>query len=303
MNDMPTTVALIVMTLLSAAAWVMVVVRRHRGDARTEIQKAQYPLFALVSVMSIALFLYRLMFVHEGWAPLAAHVDGLVLAAALLGPTIIFLQRRSHLPGLTAFSLPTLTILLAWGICASQWTFHPFSSDSMWLTFHLGTVYVGTVSVALSAIAGSMYLHVQRRLHRKLEPPGFGRLASLEAIEKLIITAATVGFALITLALITGGIMLSSEGADASRLGNGWWHSPKIILSVAAWLLYALLINVKHATSFRGTRAAWLSIAGLVLLLATFAVVNAMSAADRSEATLLLKPQAPSPKPLAEVAR
>jgi hypothetical protein len=49
-------------------------------------------------------------------------------------------------------------------------------------------------------------------------------------------------------------------------------------LSVAAWLIYALLMNVRHAVLFRGSRAAWLSILGLALLVATFGLITALPA-------------------------
>jgi len=44
-------------------------------------------------------------------------------------------------------------------------------------------------------------------------------------------------------------------------------------------VIYALVKNVRHATAFRGVRAAWLSIGGLALLLATFALANAVAKA------------------------
>ena len=85
--------------------------------------------------------------------------------------------------------------------------------------------------------------------------------------------------------------LVSLHTANASALGPGWWHSPKIVLSAAAWLVYALVKNVRYATRFRGARAAWLSIAGLLLLLAAFGTVTALRD----------KPAAPSADPVTGV--
>ena len=98
------------------------------------------------------------------------------------------------------------------------------------------------------------------------------------------VTAATLGFGLLSLGLIAGLIIITSNDG-ATRLGPGWWHSPKVLLSVAAWLLYALVLNVRHGTRFRGARAAWLSIAGLALLLTTLAIVTAMRRSDEPKST------------------
>ena len=117
-----------------------------------------------------------------------------------------------------------------------------------------------------------MFLYVQHRLHGR-DLRGATRFASLETLEKIMIRQATLGFALLTLALITGLVI---ETAGPAHLGGGWWHSPKVILAALAWLVFALLMNVRAASSFRGTKPRGSSITGLILLLATLSVVNAL---------------------------
>jgi len=57
-------------------------------------------------------------------------------------------------------------------------------------------------------------------------------------------------------------------------------------LAASVWLIYAVVMNTRHTATFRGARAAWLSILGLVLLLATFGIVPAGLPADGPEASL-----------------
>lgn len=267
---------LVLLTLLSLAAWALSV-RRLRGvDDQSRAGRAPQVLVIVVAAGAAMLFLWRWLMVHGQWQPVAAHVDGLLLIGALFAATILFIQHRPRLLGLSAFALPLLTLILAWGICASAWTYRPFAIETLhpvWTAVHLAGVYLGTLSAAVAAIGGGMFLYVQRRLKQKTGLGAFGHLASLEALESLIIRTATLGFALLSLGLASGLVILVEEH-DVLR--EGWGYVPKIVLAVLAWLAYALVMNIRYATSFRGARAAWLAIAGLVLLLATYGVVTAL---------------------------
>ena len=215
------------------------------------------------------------------YRPLQAHVDGLLLIATLLALTVLYLQSHAHVRGLVSFALPMLTLILTWAVCASAWTFRPFEIHSIWKTVHLTGVYLGTLFFVVAGTAGSMYLYVQRSLRHKAGLTGGRKLASLETLETLIVSTATGGFVLLTLGLITGFIVQASSYSSWGQMGWMFWS--KVILAVTAWLSYALVMNVRHADLFRGSRAAWLSIVGLVLLLVTFCVAVALPA-DRTMA-------------------
>ncbi|MFA9479067.1 cytochrome c biogenesis protein CcsA [Phycisphaerales bacterium AB-hyl4] len=279
MTDTVTSIVLAVLTLLTLAAWGLSLRRLWGADEpgrHVVAGRAQQVIVAGVGGVTAGLFAYRWLVVHGAWQPLTAHVDGLMLIAALFAGVIAFLQTRPRLFGLSAFGLPVLAVILAWAVCAATWTYRPFNIDTLhpvWRAVHLTGVYLGTLGSAIAAIAGAMYLYVQSRLKRKQTPAQFGRLASLEALESLIIRTATLGFALLTLGLVAGVVILVDE---PEALGSITRYLPKLVLATLAWLSYAVVMNVRFAASFRGRRAAWLAIGGLVLLLAVYGVVNAL---------------------------
>jgi ABC-type uncharacterized transport system permease subunit len=275
MANPATSLILILLTLVTVAAAALAWGRLRRGEA-VAVPAVQHGLVAAVGAAAVGLFVYRWLVWHGQWRPLTHHLDGLLLMAGLLAGAILFFQLRPKLFGLAAFALPVLALLLGWAVCAAAWTYRPFnlaSLDPIWQTVHLAGVYLGTASAAIAAMAGGMYLYIQRRLKQKADLRGIGRLASLERLETLIVRSATLGFALLTLGLVAGLVVLSDSPAARSL---AWWYSPKFVLAISAWVVYALLMNVRHASHFRGPRAAWLSIAGLVLLLATYGLVTAM---------------------------
>ena len=273
MANFLTTAAFSLMTLLALAACVLMVVRMVRPGRAKVLRSIQYSLVGVCALLATGLFIYRLVAIHGMWQPLQAHEDGLLIMAVLLSCVVLFLQAERRLPEFSGFALPLLTVLLAWGICASRWTYHPFHIVSIWHVFHLASVYTGALSFCVAAIAGVMYLYAQHWLRNRHGPPPLGPFASLEALERLIVSSSAVGFAFLTVGLVTGLILHTD---NAAALGPGWWYSPKIVLGSATWLVYAVVMNARHATHFRGARAAWLSIVGLLLLLAAFAAATAL---------------------------
>jgi ABC-type uncharacterized transport system permease subunit len=240
--------------------------RRASGGA------SQGVLWGLITIGCGALFIYRTLFVYESWQPLAAHVDGLLMLATLFGAAVLFLHSASRLPGSAAFAGPLMVLLLLWAVCASRWTLVAFRIETIVKSVHLATVYLGTLFFAVAAIAGAVFLHSQHRLRHKAAPAGRTPFASLESIERLIIHSSALGLALLTIGLITGLVIVSRQReADPT-----WWINWKLVLTLTAWLIYAAVMNVRFATAFRGARAAWLSIAGVALLLATFGVSSAL---------------------------
>lgn len=247
------------------------------ADTHLTAGRVQQVFVAAIAGVTAGLFAYRWLIVHGRWQPLAAHLDGLLLMSVLFAAVILLIQSRPRLFGLSAFALPMLALILAWAVCAAAWTYKPFQLDTLhpvWQGLHLTSVYLGTLGAIVAAIAGGMYLFVQHRLKRKpVLAEGGPPLASLETLETVIIRTATLGFVLLTLGMASG-LVIIIESPEATN--PGWWHTPKVLFAIAAWAVFAVVMNVKHSTRFRGARAAWLSIVGLVLLLTVYGIVTTL---------------------------
>jgi len=282
MPDPATSIPLILATLASGVVFILAARRVRRPSDNAAPLWPLHAILGAITLLCAGLFAYRIAVVHKAWVPVQAHVDGLLLIALLLAPAILYIQTRPRLFGLSLFAMPLLSLILAWGVCATLWTYRPFQLDSFapaWSVFHLAVTYFGLLGCGLGAAGGAMYLFVQGRLKSKAGLGQVNPMASLETLETLIVRAATLGFVLLTLSLISGLIMVT-QSDQATSLGSDWWGSPKVWLAGSAWVVYALLINVRSFSTFRGRRAAWLAIAGLVLVLATYGAVEAI---DRPE--------------------
>ncbi|MDX1434450.1 MAG: cytochrome c biogenesis protein CcsA, partial [Gammaproteobacteria bacterium] len=129
---------------------------------------------------------------------------------------------------------------------------------------HLGTeihVLVSVLAFAILTIAAcqSMLLAYQEhRLSRK-RPAGLARiLPPLKIQEELLFQLIALGFFLLTLSLATGAAFV------ADMLAQHLAH--KTVLSVLAWVIFAVLLWGRWRHGWRGRTAVRLSLAGFAVL-------------------------------------
>ena len=90
-------------------------------------------------------------------------------------------------------------------------------------------------------------------------------LGSLERLEHVTMTAVTLGFALLTVGTITGGVRMLEGGRPPTT---------KLVLALAVWLVYALVLHAPINPSFRGRKVAVLSMVGFVLMIGVIVAVQ-----------------------------
>src|SRR5690606_39268661 len=130
MNATVTSLALALLALLSLAASAVSLRRLFRPARSGETAPLLGALVAVVTGGALAVYVARWTLGGQ-WQPIESHVDGLLLIAALLGATVLFILSRRRLLGLSAFALPVLTVVLAWAVCAAKWTYRPFDLQTL----------------------------------------------------------------------------------------------------------------------------------------------------------------------------
>jgi ABC-type uncharacterized transport system permease subunit len=179
----------------------------------------------------------------------------------------MYVQRIHPLAGLEWFVVPIVILLLVGAAVFGKLDPRTYRVNDTWFRVHLVSVFGGAVAFAVAAAGGAMYLIASRRLRSK-RPGGGHTFASLERLERVMMTSVTLGFALLTVGLLTGlWRMLSAEKYPPT---------PKLVLSAAAWLIYAVVMHAPINPRFRGKRAAVLSMLGFALLVGTIVAVQFM---------------------------
>lgn len=193
--------------------------------------------------------------------------DRLALLGWLLAGLYLGVQWRAPLAVLGALVSPLAFLLtLSSFIAFSGAQVLPAELQTAWLPAHVAPVLLGYAIFALAACISFVYLLQERQLKHKRRGI-FRRLPSLERLDDLNYRCVAWGFALFTAGILTGSLLAKATW------GTFWSWEPVQVLSVLAWLLYAVLLQTRSA-GWRGRRAAALTIAGFALLIVSFLSVN-----------------------------
>ncbi|MBI4653535.1 MAG: c-type cytochrome biogenesis protein CcsB [Nitrospirae bacterium] len=136
--------------------------------------------------------------------------------------------------------------------------------QSYWLGIHAILAFLGNASFAMAFGIGIMYLLQEWYLKSKQLKGLFKRLPNLEILDEVNYRLITLGFPLLTLAIITGVIWANTV------FGKYWRWEPKEVWSLITWLIYALVLHLRLTIGWRGRKAAILSIVGFILVIFTF---------------------------------
>ncbi len=136
--------------------------------------------------------------------------------------------------------------------------------QSYWLGIHTVLAFLGNAAFAMAFGIGIMYL-VQERYVKSKHPGGlFQRLPSLQSLDEINYRLITIGFPLLTLAIITGAIW-------ADKAWGGYLRGdPREVWSIVTWLIYAIILHARLIAGWRGKRAAILSVIGFLVIIISF---------------------------------
>lgn len=135
---------------------------------------------------------------------------------------------------------------------------------SFWLIIHSMLAFLSYASFGLACGVGVMFLLQYSFVKTRHLGGLFRRLPDLNMLDEVNYRLITIGFPLLTLAIISG--MLWSENA----WGSYWLWQPKQVWSLISWIIYGMIIHLRLKIGWRGKRGAILSILGYAVTLFTF---------------------------------
>lgn len=222
--------------------------------------------FAAAGLLAHTLFLgWRA--VSEAAVPLSSPFDWYLLAAWLLAAGYLWLTLANPRTPVGLFLLPVVLALVGAAALASREPFLQSPAARAWARIHGSFNLAFSVSVALGAVAGMMWLIQANRLARK-QPPATGfRMPSLERLAQA--THRTLGIAAWTaVAGFVSGVVLNAVKLPESVP----WTDPVVLRMgmVVGWLVAADGVALATRRRPAGDRiAAWLSVASLAVLAAS----------------------------------
>jgi len=141
-----------------------------------------------------------------------------------------------------------------------------------WLVAHIAALLAAYAALGFSMLASVLYLIQERRIKSKLKPGEDSWWAPLEwlppldTLERIAHSTLLFGFPCMTVGLVIGSVL-----AQETVLGAAYFRDPKVIASFVMWAVYVLLLFVRSTAGLRGRKAAYLSGAVFLVMLAVWA--------------------------------
>ncbi len=208
-------------------------------------------------------------YVSGGYLPIASLHEVTAFFAWCIILIFLFLEWRYQLGLLSSFVMPMVfALMLLSSILPRSIKPLPPLLQSSWFGVHISLAFLGNAAFAMAFGVGVMYLIQENHLKSKRLGGLFKRLPNIQVLDHLNYRLVSIGFSLLTLAVITGAIWAQSA------LGSYWRWDPKEVWSLITLLIYALILHVRLNSGWRGRKVAILSIIGFMVVLFTFLGVN-----------------------------
>lgn len=173
----------------------------------------------------------------------------------------LLVYARYRLRALGAFLIPLAFLSLAFVGLSPQDVVEFFPPlGSVWLVLHIIFAFLGNAAFALTFGVGIMYLFQHRQLKTKKFGSLYYRLPSLEMLDQLNYRSLVIGFPLLTVGMVMGGMWA------LETKGTLFWDLQRVVPQVIAWAIYAVLFWGRVATFWRGKKAALGSVLGFVVV-------------------------------------
>jgi ABC-type uncharacterized transport system permease subunit len=171
------------------------------------------------------------------------------------------------------FALPvTFLLVFVPALGVERYTFPSEGVRMGWLVVHIASLLAAYAALGFSILASALYLFQERRLKSKLHAREDSRWAPLEwlppldTLERIAHSTLLVGFPCMTVGLLIGCLL-----AQETQLGAAYFRDPKVIASFVMWAVYCLLLLIRRSAGLRGRKAAYLSGAVFMVMLAVWA--------------------------------
>jgi cytochrome c-type biogenesis protein CcsB len=242
-----------------------------------------------VRLMAAGLVCHTLALLQDAWGhgylPVATFGQTLLVLDWALVAVFLFFYWRFPIKVLGALAAPLAALMISGALVLPPGpaAVNPLL-QSFWLLVHISLALLGYSALTLAFLGGIFYLVQERQIKGKKLGFFYRRLPSLEQLDTLNYWCLSLGFA-----LLTGGIIFGSLYAQHT-LGRFWSWDPKEVLTLIAWLIYAVLLHERLTVGWRGRRAAWLAICGFAVLVVTFVGANLWITGYHSFASFLKAP-------------
>lgn len=145
----------------------------------------------------------------------------------------------------------------------------PQSLSGLFFGLHVGSLIISFSLMLVAFSAGLIFLYVEKKIKNKEALTGFRKdLPALSTCDKLNRLSVMWGFPLFTLGMVSGFVWAHPAWGKVIS-----WD-PKEIVSIALWLIYAVLFHHRIVLGWQGRKAATMAIWIFAISVFSMLIVN-----------------------------
>lgn len=236
------------------------------GGINTEAPDQRARQLRAAALIGIAAALFHLtVLIQQAIAPHGLDLNFFAALSAVSGAVAllcsVLILRRAQLAALGFAVFPlAAACLLAYALRGDAAA--SASAPTWQIQLHAALALLAYATLSVAALIAVM-LWLQERALRRREFPGVLRVfPPLTLLEALLFRLIGAGFALLTLALLSGVVFVEN------LLAQHLWH--KTVFSGLAWLVFGTLLFGRWRYGWRGRRAVRLTLTAMLLLALAF---------------------------------
>ena len=178
----------------------------------------------------------------------------------------------THLRTIGVFVVPAafIAILVAYILqTQEQNAAIPDYLQSYWFMTHVTVIFLAYAAFVAAFGFGLMYLIEEKKIRDKQHTLIYSLLPALGRSDELGHKCIVVGVSLLTIGIIIGGVW--TRYVQEVKLT---WMDPKVIFTIATWLIYVTQLSIRQVLGWRGRKTAYSAIIGFCAILLTYVGVN-----------------------------
>lgn len=249
----------VIINLLYLATAILTALRLFGDEQAKPIPRPLMLFVGFVAVSLHALMLYLNTIQNNGIN--LAFFQALSLSGLMIAVVLMFSALSKPVENLAIFLFPFIAFAVLFaGFSESDRLLNATSGWAMGL--HVVSSLLAWSLLAIASVQAVLLTIQDRHLHNR-QPGGFIRtLPPLQTMESLLFEMIIAGQLLLTLSLLTGFIFL--QDMFAQHLVH------KTLLSIAAWIVFTVLLWGRFKFGWRGRKALKWTLAGFIVLLLAY---------------------------------
>lgn len=232
------------------------------------LRKSSYSIHALRLLLA-GFVLHSLLFGHhllkQPYPYLLGSFETFQLVSLGIMAALIILSIFSRFVAMGVLLVPIGLIFFGLSLNTS---YEPMASilGNNWAFVHVATIFMSVPIFVVSLIVGALYILKEAQIKRKHF--SFSYIPPLEVLDVVHYRSLYLGFVLFTVGIITGA------GWSKSTIGYYVSNDLKQMVSLMAWIMMALFLNLRVSQGWIGRRGILLSSVGLFAVLFLLSVVH-----------------------------